>query len=237
MFLKRRINFKNTRITCSEKRITFEAVEISFHAMAKPVDYIPKRDDERAIFLHSFNAALPAAAAILGLSAQEVADMVADNNRVVAAIQQMDDAKKTLKSVAAAKRAVLTEVEKKLRRKVARLKAKDTYTEAVGRSLGVVGRGPEWDAQTAQPVLKVLLTAGEVRLRFRKAQSNGIHIWSRRGGEEAFSFLAQCSRSPFRDRRPNLVEGVPERREYYAFYILADDTLVGQQSAVVEAVV
>ncbi|MCF8256537.1 MAG: hypothetical protein K9J06_03235 [Flavobacteriales bacterium] len=45
-------------------------------------------------------------------------------------------------------------------------------------------------------------------------------------------FHGQDARSPFIDTRPNLAEGVPEKREYHA-HLFMDDHEVGDQSAIV----
>jgi len=62
-----------------------------------------------------------------------------------------------------------------------------------------------------------------------------VNVYSRRGSETAFTFLARDTESPYIDTRPNLVNA-PEPREYKALYVWHDEE-VGHDSDIVQTVV
>ena len=98
---------------------------------------------------------------------------------------------------------------------VQRLKAAPGYTEAIGLQLGVIGA----EAATENPVPTFTLSvergeAGEfVRVSFLRFGQPGVAIQGRRGGG-GWEDLAISLKSPWLDRRPLLVPGQPEVREY-----------------------
>lgn len=70
-----------------------------------------------------------------------------------------------------------------------------------------------------------------VQIAYAKAGTDGINVYSRYRGEEAWTLLGRSTRSPFFDRRAPRQAGVREDREYHAFHML-DDEQVGQASAI-----
>ncbi|MBK6912343.1 MAG: hypothetical protein IPH11_01155 [Ignavibacteriales bacterium] len=111
------------------------------------------------------------------------------------------------------------------------MKANSNYTLAIGETLQVELDAEQIDINTANPVLKLRLTAENfVEIFFKKLIFDGIKIESKRGNETSFSFLAFDTEAPYLDTRPNLTDG-PERREYRAYFMLHDQ-IVGIVSAV-----
>ncbi len=203
--------------------------------MAKNEDYIPNTNGELRAYLENFNTKLPLQAATLGFSAGEVAAIVAENTALITAIDKVEQARHDLKVAAATKKMLRKAFDKSFRTTANRMKGAHNYTETIGKGLGITGKEKSWDKDTARPSLKaVMLGSGEVLLKFKKAKSKGVQIWCKRGNEAHFSVLGRYMRSPIHDKRPNLVEGVPERRIYYAYYFIDDEAPVGQQSALVE---
>lgn len=80
------------------------------------------------------------------------------------------------------------------------------------------------------PVLRLALDAGHVRIEFKKAGHQGIHLFSRRGPETEFTFLGADTYSPYLDTRPNLTPSQAGQRDYYAFF-MDRDAANGAQSA------
>jgi hypothetical protein len=60
-------------------------------------------------------------------------------------------------------------------------------------------------------------------------------IYSKRGSETEFTYLATDTHSPYTDNRVKLDSGKPEERQYYAYYF-SNDYEVGQASDIVTAV-
>lgn len=121
-------------------------------------------------------------------------------------------------------------IEERFRALVRQIKANPAYTNAIGEDLGIVA--PEDTSISLQPVLTVKLDAGHPVIGFKKSKSDGIRLYSKRTGEDSFSFLAVDMHSPYVDNRPNLNPGTAEKREYYAYFFKNDEEY-GEQSAVV----
>jgi hypothetical protein len=124
-------------------------------------------------------------------------------------------------------------VEKRYSNLVATIKANAAYTNAMGEDLGIIAANS--GAEVTTPELKLKRDGVTVVVGFSKGNNDGARIYSRRGSELAFTFLALDTKSPYVDTRPNLVPGTPEKREYYA--ILFDDSNeVGDPSAIVSII-
>lgn len=127
--------------------------------------------------------------------------------------------------------AVLPGIETRFRKLVRQIKANSAYTEQMGEDLGIVA--PEDTTTLTAPKLKIKLDGGNPVISFVKSKSDGIKLYSKRGAETEFTFLAVDTKSPYTDTRPNLTPGEAETRQYYAFF-LKDDEQVGTQSDVIE---
>jgi hypothetical protein len=120
-------------------------------------------------------------------------------------------------------------IEDRFRALVRQIKANPAYNNTMGEDLGIVA--PEDTAVSLLPVLTIKLDAGKPVISFKKGKSDGIRLYSKRAGEDAFSFLAVDTHSPYTDTRVNLIPGTSEKREYYAYFFKNDEEY-GDQSAV-----
>jgi hypothetical protein len=118
---------------------------------------------------------------------------------------------------------------KSMRELANRIKSAKGYTEEMGNQLKIIGSEVGFDKFTAKPTMVVSKDASGVQIKFIKDKADGVYIYSKRGSETGFSFLAVDTASPYHDNRPNLVEGQGEKREYKACYFM-DDAIVGQES-------
>ncbi len=125
-------------------------------------------------------------------------------------------------------------IEERFRLLAKRIKGSPNYTKAIGEDLGIEVAQSTTEATTT--VLKVKLEGDYPVISFTKSKAAGIRLYSKRGSEAAFSFLATDTQSPYVDNRPNLVPGTPEKREYYAF-LFDDDAVIGVQSATISITV
>lgn len=118
---------------------------------------------------------------------------------------------------------------KEVRGLVNRIKSAKGYTEEIGNQLKIIGSETGFDKLTAKPTIVLNKDANGVQIRFIKDKADGIYLYSRRGNETDFGFLAVDTASPYYDNRPNLVAGQAEKREYRACYF-KEDTIFGQES-------
>jgi hypothetical protein len=217
-------------------------------------DFVKRTDEGFATQLDNFAVKLPNYATLLGLSAVEIGAVQQDAQIMGGVVGVIEQAKTYSKSWVAYKDLVrnggagslsvfpipvtipvppptlLPGVEDRFRLMAKRIKGSTNYTTAIGEDLGI--EVPESTTDLKAPVLTVKADAGKAVISFKKGLADGVRIYGKRGSETAFTFLAIDTKSPYVDNRPNAVEGVPEKREYYA-YLFDDDATVGDQSTIV----
>lgn len=191
--------------------------------MAKQ-DYMKRGDAALLLWHDQFKVGIAAQGAAVGLAATDTTAVTAHNTEFHAAVTAATTATANAQQANAAKDAVRKKVEQATRALVRRIKAHPNYTPAIGAQLGVEGPDSVVDLSEAKPTLTATAQmSGLVVIDFVKGQSDGVNLYSRRGAETAFTFLARDTASPYIDNRPPLVPGQPEQRHYKAMYVSADD--------------
>ena len=109
---------------------------------------------------------------------------------------------------------------------VRRIKASPTYTEAIGKALGIVGAEMVRNVDTIQPVLKLVASGGSIEVQWTKGSADAIHIEVDRGSG-TWQFLAIDSIPHYQDKTPITTPAV---WKYRAAYIVKDKR-IGQWSA------
>ena len=109
---------------------------------------------------------------------------------------------------------------------VKRIKASPTYTEAIGKDLGIVSEVQALDTAVMKPVLKLVMKGGLVEVQWVKGNSDGVRIEVDRG--TGWQFLAIDTVPHYPDTTP--ING-PATWKYRAIYIIEDEA-VGQWSDV-----
>ena len=93
-----------------------------------------------------------------------------------------------------------------------------------------MGPDSDFEAATAKPRLTLSPQGGNVVIEFTNPRPvDGVKIWTKRGSETAYSFIAVDTESPYIDNRPNLSAGIAEERKYKAFFFV-DDDIIGLES-------
>jgi hypothetical protein len=114
------------------------------------------------------------------------------------------------------------------------IKAHPNYSPEDGATLAIIGHDRTVDLRTRRPQLKAIdRNAGKVEFRFKKLNSHGIHLYSKRGEETVWKQIATHTRTKFVDDRPLLVSGKPELRIYRAIYFVKDEP-IGEWSNEIE---
>jgi hypothetical protein len=199
------------------------------------MDYIPTKDSEKIIWNNNLLAKLEAEGADLGLSAEEIVEAQKECEANSNAILANDKAQKAARTARTAKDTQLRTGEKVLRETARRVKTGKKYTQAIGKSWGIIGDDPVVDYSTYHPKIKALVMPGRVRIDFVKDKLSGVNIYSRLSGELTWVKLAYDSYTPYSDSRPLATPGVPEHREYMAIGVIRDEE-VTQQSSIIEAI-
>ena len=121
---------------------------------------------------------------------------------------------------------------------VKKIKLSTNCTEDVSRALGIIGAEPESKSalDSVMPILTGKMVAGSAQIKYIKGTNDGVRLECKRGNETEFSFLDKINKPIYADKRPNLITGKPETREYRAWFFVGDE-VVGQVSAVISLTV
>lgn len=200
-------------------------------------DYIPKRDGDLDAYELNFVNKLTIHAAALGIDPAEVTAIKANiNNHRLSfsgAISKRAESKSSSEENFTKKVIAINEI----RRASKLIKSLTNYTSTIGNDLQIIGPDkPARDITDLKPVLTVKMNGNEVKLKFRKDETDGVKIYSRSGAEPEFSFLAISTQSPYDDNRPKVDNSKPEQREYYAIYF-EDVNELGNRSDIVRATI
>ena len=214
--------------------------------------YLPNSDADRIVWLNNFSSKFSTLAVSLGFTAADataVANDAAMFSYLMGQVEVFTTAKEqrvqyknlikngpigkpggALPSgpvVAAPPAVVAPGIFPRIAQLVQRIKNYPTYTEAIGRDLGIIGAEQTIDPTTMKPVLKLVSTAGKVEIQWVKGVADAVRIESDKGA--GWQFLAVDSVPHYMDTTP--ITG-PANWKYRAMYIIADEP-VGQWSDVV----
>jgi hypothetical protein len=194
-------------------------------------DYMPRRDGDLDKWEDNFKKKLAIHGATVGLLPAEI---TGSDDVIVAHKASFVDVvtiKETARSKVAANSANKYAMRDYIRPLVQRIKNHPHYTDEIGKDLGIIGPVSTVDYSKVKPTLKVTKGASGITIDFNKSEFDGVKIFSRRGSETEFSFIANDTNPPYHDTRTNLNSADAELREYYAVYILNDDP-IGQESEI-----
>ena len=120
----------------------------------------------------------------------------------------------------------------RIRKFVKILKAHANYNaDVIGKNLATEGETIVPDYATMRPNLKLSMSGLATLVKYTKKGTDSIHLYCKRGAETEFTFLATISKASWNDMRANLVAGLPETRNYQAWYVMGDQ-VIGLISAV-----
>lgn len=183
------------------------------------MDYLPQADPHLIPWLKNFSTKLLLHQKELGLTDALVKAEEARVAALAGAIEKNEQKRAEYQAQVAATRTLKEGELGKLRATVRLLKAQPTFTQAIGRDLGILApSGGTVRSDEAKPRLRAELAPGLVRLKFTKEGFDGVNLYREREGG-GWDFLGHDSRSPFDDRTPLARPGQPELRRYRAIYV------------------
>lgn len=202
--------------------------------MAKQ-DFVPE-DDAKFVAKHGlFKTKVAENKTLLGLTDDDVTQADTDNVDISAALADRQLKRSEYRASVRHYLQIETRVEANWRNTARRAKASPNYTEGKGQEMGIEGEDSQIDWSQAEPTLRVKADASGVTIGYNKGESDGINLYERRGNATEFTLLRRITRASGKDMRDNLTPA-PEKREYYAIYLLGDDE-VGQRSGIVSVTV
>ena len=199
--------------------------------------YIPRRDGDLNSFEENFLAKLNFYASTLGISASDLEKTTNILEAHKSAFSIMNTKQAESKSATDGNSMKRNSAIAEIRRATRLIKGAQNYTTEIGNALGIIGPELAIKAHSdSKPLLKAKIDGMNVIIQFKKDGIDGIRLYSKRGSETEFKFLAIDTSSPYVDSREKLDTSKPEQREYYAFYF-DEDVEVGIQSDILKAIV
>ncbi len=193
-------------------------------------DWFPTTIEGQATWFRNFVANHAAITTVTGIAADDskaavdaAGTWLAANTEVVRLSALLDAAYRTQQNA-------LSAANEPVRALVRQVKASPKVTPALLTLLDIASTPDTAAARTdaEKPVLTLAQGPGLVDIRFVKHGRGGIRLYCKRGTETAFTVVGTYTASPAHDRRPNLLPGQAEHREYYAWYVEYDEP-VGTQ--------
>lgn len=213
--------------------------------------YLPRTDQERVVWLNNFSAKFAVYASGFGL-ASEVAGVAKDAAMFAYTVAMVENSTTTKEqwvdfknlmrngtptqlavpiivppAPPAAPAAIPAGIFPRTGQLVQRIKNSPSYTEAIGKDLGIIGSEQlATSSVEMKPVLKLVMKGGQVEIQWVKGDADALHIESDKG--TGWQFLAV-------DTIPHYTDSTrittASSWKYRAMYIVNDE-LVGQWSAV-----
>ncbi|MBI5684705.1 MAG: hypothetical protein HZC54_06465 [Verrucomicrobia bacterium] len=186
---------------------------------------IPRSDDGLSRWLDQFLSAATDNATALGLSPAELTELgtkITNFKNGLANCTSKEAAAKAATSEKNNARTLILDMVRTLAKRFALLA---TYTDALGRLLGLIapasGGGEGAPPPESKPVGKGRALrdfVGEISYEKDKGRAKAVSVYSRRGTETEFTLIGMDVHSPYLDNRAPLVPGKPETREYQLVY-------------------
>jgi hypothetical protein len=211
--------------------------------MAKK-DYIPSSDSEKALWLKNFAAKLGSYASVLKIDEAEVKNVNEDSMMFAYTLdclesikmynQQMTVFKDTLRDGSDSSQkaqmpflpvfppappTVKDGIFVRARRLAQNIKTRETYTEDIGKALGLIGETTTIDYNTLQPVLQAMIQGGKVVVKWKKGEADSINMYVKRGNGD-FVFIGNDAKPPYDDPTPLPTEAT--NWTYRGIYVVKD---------------
>lgn len=189
--------------------------------------YLPGTEPARVIWLNNLAAKIGGYAALLGLSATEIAQVVADAQMYDYIINEVSNRKSDYKNVVEFKdilsfapigspigpvpvpeivlapTAVPAGIFTRTGLLIQTIKSKQAYTTDIGDDLRIIGEEMSADTSLLQPILKVkLATGGHPIISFKKKGMDWLNLYVDRADGQGSRFLKSVKKASYTDTHP-----------------------------------
>lgn len=194
----------------------------------KSKEYLPRNEAQLTLWCDAFKTQFAALAASLGFSESDITAMTGACSGITTGIVDVNAARIIFEEKVAQKNATLETNTTAIRSMVQRIKVSPTYTEAIGKLLGIIGEGSTFDPTTAVPVITLVKSATGWDFKFSLLNYfSAVAVFRRLPGEADFTQVDVDMQSPYTIVSPS-VNGVE-----YKFQYMKRDKLMGQPSDII----
>lgn len=191
-------------------------------------NYYPHNEASIVQWNSNFVAQLADVGATLGFTPEEITAITENSNNMVQAINAIELEKAKLKEQTELKNDTLDSGKDEISDFVKRIKASPSYTEAIGKLLGVVADESSFDPNIAMPEVSLTKTGVGYDFGFSlRGYFDAVAVFRKMPSEENYSQVGIDMKSPY-SITPPPVSGC----EYY-FQYLKNDNLMGLKSDII----
>lgn len=191
-------------------------------------DYIPVKQSDRLAWWTNLDSKIDAHAADLEYSPEEVGRFHAIAAEEIEELKAVEDARRQYLELANRYQDNFRKRAAELRRRIARGKTAMGYTQDIGKDLGWVGgkQKSRVAKEEYQPVIKAIMSAGRIELKYEKGIADGLNIYRRQRGQQDWQLLGFSPQSPYID--------TPEEQGIYEYGAIGvkKEKEIGQPSVV-----
>ena len=198
-------------------------------------DYIPRKDNDLLPWANNLSDKIDGYAEELGLTADEVTLVKNSCTGFNKGITDFTAANTTAKKAAKEKTNLLGTGKSSVRTVVQRMKKSENFTPAISKDLNISGSSNPFNPDTYKTKLTTTVLPGKVNVKFIKKGAEGVNMYSRINGSDIWVKLDFASRSPYADKRPLVMPGTAELRQYMAIGVIKDEE-IGLMSDISEVV-
>jgi|GEM_PF-356605 len=199
--------------------------------------FMPRTQDAYAKWHDAFGGETGALAEVgpsVSVTADEIANVLASNRSLHGKIAAATTADNNAKSTHTELNMSISDTQSEARNLIKRIKLDPGYSPVIGQKLDIIGAEDSTDMTQQKPTLGAEAKSnGVVELPFNKMLAEGMHLYSQRGDEPGYTYLASETHSPYVDNRPLLDPKKPETRRYKAKFFIGKAE-IGLESDIVE---
>lgn len=197
--------------------------------------YFPNSDAKQSVWAANYMQQIESVAGQLGLTEEQVNKQKANCDKMINSISNVANGRSNLGSAIGIRNKTIATEGGSLRADISNIKTLPGYTEAIGRTLGIITNSPSVDFATFKPKMIIEMYGGLIRIKFKKLDTDGLNIYRRKKGTVDWIYLTRANKSPYDQNFVLEIPGQPELWEYRAFGVV-DDNEVGVASDVVEVI-
>jgi len=199
------------------------------------ISYFPKSDGDILVWANKYKVQIPIYGPMLGMSPEDIAQEIKICDKLIDAVNAVATQRDLLKGAVQNRKAIYNGDGLQLRNNISHHKTAPSYTETIGKQLGVVGSNSEFDPDTYKPVITLVITGQGVQMKFKKKGVDGINIYQRKKGTTEWIFLSRATKSPYHFSPSSDSDIQPTHWEFRSFGVV-NDIEIGQPSDIVELI-
>jgi hypothetical protein len=166
-------------------------------------DYIPVKQSDRINWWNNLVSKIDDHAAALEFSPEEIGRFHALAAEEIEELKAVEEARRQYLELANRYQDNFRKRAAEARRRIARGKTAMGYTTDIGKELGWVGgkqrRKGDIALENYQPVLKAIMSAGRIELKYEGDDVDGLNIYRRQRGQQEWQLIGFSPESPYVD--------------------------------------